>query len=837
MILCHSKKGCEILKWQGLLGILVVVLILTMSNTSSAVNNVNSTSLMYISGQKIAKDALNDKILDLTNSKRNLLITTAGSISFNSKDSTDSIQAIIDTFSNSNLTGEKGITYSNGNLILLNNPRELMYVLVSQKSNGDLYAKKYTINNNIIESSKTFYISISQMSEKQLTNVANILGRNIIRIANAWAVGCPPDLLAVTFSANDIRDVDIASYAMLKTFALTFGPSGFYYIIMPMNTTDLPMYGIFGFDVKSYYTNDPNLKHGEMVAICYNNTSKSGVLALMRTKIFDEDFKQRFSYETGIPWQHEKYFMWLLKLLQKDPKSLFEIEALKTIEEKDLKYLLSGVDKDYIKKLRDTQVSWATDIFPIINYSKMFNLGVETFNSVYNKGLFKIDELAKGYVGVVVPPYYCNVFGKYSLVGYIDGIYLAAKKLLKNAGYNEGGFTIRNILQIRNPWTWFSGIKTAFIKVEPESTKYYENTRNIDQLKISGIRIDIDPVKGALNTTKIFDISPAISSSFMVGNALIPAVAGIAYAWAANAPQSFITVIGRVGCICSLKYYDLAEYAWKKLPPSSQEYYIFIALVTPDETNRQISGRTTAFAVSPSQSTYYALPALRNAYADYSILILWDKIKNTGKAMLLYYNEKSMDELMTLEGYVSSKYSNRASLFWHLDKIYNEGIHHDILNSIISIEKVIPVTSKYLKELTTLGVDPIRMLMTYILSEISTLTRPPIQTMTIQFLHFPMIISKTSRIFNIHPYISHLKIYTFSYRHKFATATSLYRTNLAKKIQPLISNKKLNYPSTKNTSLIILLLLVFVIALLTSYVKRKTIVTSLNKILHKRHGK
>lgn len=26
----------------------------------------------------------------------------------------------------------------------------------------------------------------------------------------------------------------------------------------------------------------------------------------------------------------------------------------------------------------------------------MFNLGVETFNSVYNKGLFKIDELAKG---------------------------------------------------------------------------------------------------------------------------------------------------------------------------------------------------------------------------------------------------------------------------------------------------------------------------------------------------------------------------------------------------------------------------------------------------------
>lgn len=59
--------------------------------------------------------------------------------------------------------------------------------------------KKYTINNNIIESSKTFYISISQMSEKQLTNAANILGRNIIRIANAWAVGCPPDLLAVTF--------------------------------------------------------------------------------------------------------------------------------------------------------------------------------------------------------------------------------------------------------------------------------------------------------------------------------------------------------------------------------------------------------------------------------------------------------------------------------------------------------------------------------------------------------------------------------------------------------------------------------------------------------------
>jgi hypothetical protein len=104
-----------------------------------------------------------------------------------------------------------------------------------------------------------------------------------------------------------------------------------------------------------------------------------------------------------------------------------------------------------------------------------------------------------------------------------------------------------------------SSIVALFVKVDSASRATYAQTRDIDSLIINGVRTNTaynaSTNDYSLTTSAIRDISPSqiATGGFLGGSFVIPAVAGIQYAWAANAPYSYIRTIGRVGCICSTK--------------------------------------------------------------------------------------------------------------------------------------------------------------------------------------------------------------------------------------------------------------------------------------------
>ncbi len=210
-----------------------------------------------------------------------------------------------------------------------------------------------------------------------------------------------------------------------------------------------------------------------------------------------------------------------------------------------------GIDHDYIAGLSEASTTWNTDVIPVTDYEGMFALGQQAFNSAYSSGLFTAEDLATGNVAVVLAPYYVNLLNTYSLVGFIDGIVSAGQEALSAAGItNAVGFTIDNILQIRNPWTWSSNMIALFVKVDPASRATYAQTSDISSLAINGVKItttyNTETSDFSSTTSAIKDISPSqISTGTVLKGFVIPAVAGIQYAWAANAPYSYIRTIGR----------------------------------------------------------------------------------------------------------------------------------------------------------------------------------------------------------------------------------------------------------------------------------------------------
>ena len=133
---------------------------------------------------------------------------------------------------------------------------------------------------------------------------------------------------------------------------------------------------------------------------------------------------------------------------------------------------------------------------------------------------------------------------------------------------------------------------------------------------------------------------------------IIPAPAGLVYAWATGAPYSYIRTISRVGCICSTKEYDLSSYLQGQYPLGFGEFYILTALTALGETNRQISGRTTAWGVSPGMGTYYSVG--QTSDAGYQLIVtIWNSITNTGRSMLIAYNGQMVANAWGSAGYVN----------------------------------------------------------------------------------------------------------------------------------------------------------------------------------------
>ncbi len=721
------------MKKQIMLFIVAVVFILAITGASSAVTQVNTTSAQYAIGHNITDQALADSKLKLTQSNQNLLITTASTAKLNKKTTEDSVQAVVD--STKYLYKEQQITHGSGNLLTINDPNgPLWFAFVSDSANG-LMVKKFMVSKSgKITSTATVNIGTDSADFKNSIAALGTNGFAIANIANLWKAGAPADLMAMTFTNGNINQGTISNYASTKSFALKYTlpdgkMSGSNYVITTAGglDDDAAIYGAFQFnDIVFSIPGTP----GRTVFINYNGApdARSGTLAMVKVN----DLTSQFGTVTAGTLSEVKFNLWLLDKLQTNHQDeLFSVPAFKTVNEDNIKYLWydpalgygHGIDEGYINSLTDVAGGWTgvPTVIPITDYDGMAALGKDAFDYAFKtQNLFTIDDLANGRVALTVAPYYVNYLGTRSLVGFIDGVVRAANAELVLAGLpNAHGFTIDNILSIRNSWLWSSNIQSFFMKVDAASSQNYAQHRGenlaMNYLNINAVRstYTYDGVSyGAARVSR--DISPITindGQTGFLGGFIIPAPSGLTYAWSAGADYEFLRTIARVGCICSTREYDLSMILQEQYPLALNEIYIITALTNPGETNRQISGRTTPWGVSPGQGTYYSV----GQYSDsaYQLIVtIWNTVTQTGRSMLIKYDGTPIATEMGQEKDGYTIYKQENNMFWHLDIGWvNE---QDVIASSISTEKILSnMNQDFLISMNSAGSDPISYMLNY----------------------------------------------------------------------------------------------------------------------------
>jgi formylmethanofuran dehydrogenase subunit E-like metal-binding protein len=709
-----------------MLFIVAVVFILAITGASSAVTHVDTSSAQYAVGHNVTDQALADSKLKLSQSNQNLVITTASTAKLNNKTTEASVQAVVD--STKNLNGKRQITHGSGNLLTVNDPNgPLWFAFVSDSASG-LMVKKYSVSKSgTITSSATVNIGTTQ-SAADFKKAIAALGSNgfaIANIANLWKAGAPADLMAMTFTNGNINQGTISNYASTKSFALKY-PTGNNYIITTAGglDDDTAFYGAFQMNDIVFSTHGPA---GYTVFINFNGASpnRSGKLAMVKVN----DLISQFGAVTAGTLSEVKFNLWLLNKLQNNQQDeLFNVLAFKTVDEENIQYLWydpdlgygHGIDEGYIYGLTDVAGGWTgvSTVIPITDYDGMFDLGQDAFNYAFNsQHLFTIDDLANGRVALSVAPYYVNYLGTRSLVGFIDGVVRAANAALVNAGLPDAhGFTIDNILSIRNSWFWGSSIQSFFMKVDAASIQDYAQHRGenlaMNYLIINSVRstYTYDGVSYDVTRTSS-DISPKlIQNGNFLGNFIIPAPAGLTYAWSAGASYEYLRTIARVGCICSTREYDLSTILQGQFPLGPNEFYILTVLTNLGETNRQISGRTTAWGVSPGQGTYYSVG--QSADSAYQLIVtIWNSVTQTGRSMLIAYDGTPISTAMENDGYTIYRQEN--DLFWHLDHGWVD--EQDVIESSISAVVIhSDMNQDYLNVLNSAGLDPISYMLNYV---------------------------------------------------------------------------------------------------------------------------
>lgn len=728
-------KGGE--KMQKLMLLFAVTFIFAAASigASSAATPVNTDGVQYHVGQSVAQQALADKgagKLNLDTSNGNLLITTGSTAKLKGKTTEDSVQAIVD--STSKLNGKQQITYGSGNLLTINDPNgPLWYAMVSDTNSGLMAKLFYISQSGSIVSSKTVNIGTSQ-SKQSFQNAINTIGSNgfaVANIANLWKAGAPADLMAMTFTNRNINQNTIANYAETKGFALKYtnpngGMIGSNYIITTAGglDDDAPIYGSFGFSDIVFSTRGPV---GETAFINYNS-NYDGVLALMK----GNDLTHQFGTVTSGTLSNVQYNLWLLKKLNNSPQELFTVLAFKNVNQGNINYLWydpavgygHGISTNYINSLSNVAGGWSpvNNVIPVTDYNGMYYLGQDAFNyAFYTQHLFTADDLANGRVAVSLAPYYTNHLGTRSLVGFIDGLVRAANGALTAAGYsNAEGFTIDNILSIRNPWMWTDKIPAIFLATTEHSMNAYKmhhgENQAMNYIVLDSVKSTYSYNSGTGAYTYVRagqDLSPVnLKNGILSHGYIIPAPAGLLYAWSAGAPYSYLRTIARVGCICSTREYDLAMSLMGQYPLGSNEQYILTVLTGAGETNRQISGRTTAWGVSSGLGTYYSVGQTSNS-AYQLIVTIWNDVTQTGRSILIGYDSSVISNSMANDGYTGALYAQESDLFWHLDKVWN-GPESSVINSAITpYAYVNNVNLDFLNILNSPGLDPIDYMLNY----------------------------------------------------------------------------------------------------------------------------
>lgn len=728
-----------------MLFIVALSFILTITGTASAVTDVNTTSAQYQIGQQVTQQALADTTLNMRQADKNLVITTAGTAYLNGTTTEESAQAVVDK--TSALEDGQRITYGSGNLLIINDPDGPLWFTFISQTGTTLMAKTFTINQSgTITASKTVNIATTQTNAnfKDAITKLGSKGYNLAAIANLWAAGAPADLLITTYTTRAITPETISSYAEAKSFALKFTTPGIgnlnNYVITNAGgmDDDIGYYGTFGYSFSSTSSGTP----GETVFINYNTDSKTnartGTLVLMK----GNNLTNQFTSETGTSvvkgsLSEIKYDLWLLNKLKTDPASLFSVLAFKNVNENDIAYLWydssvgysHGIDEAYISGLTNVAGGWTpiNNILPTIDYNNMFSIGQQAFNAAYSAGLFNVVDLAAGRVAVVLPPYDADYLGTYSLVGLSDGVENAARTLLATSGYtNVAGFTIDNILFLRRGPMWRgSSIQLFFVNVDPSSITTYSQNRNIDSLIINAVKV----ASTYSNTTNAFsltasaikNISPSLIAAANknpndpVAKAADPSswfgnsdFGGTIYAWAGGVPYNYLSSLLMVGCISpETKEYDIATNLKNQYPLGPNEHYIVF-----NYPSSGVCTRTMLYGVSPSAGTYYATWTPTTAAYYSCILIIWNDLTNSGKAMLIQYDPTIITNEEKSDGYTA--YGSYNDPFWHLDKVWNNGSDAGVVASAISTVKTLNnMNQNFLDNLTTAS-NPVSYMLNYV---------------------------------------------------------------------------------------------------------------------------
>jgi cobalamin biosynthesis Mg chelatase CobN len=93
------------------------------------------------------------------------------------------------------------------------------------------------------------------------------------------------------------------------------------------------------------------------------------------------------------------------------------------------------------------------------------------------------------------------------------------------------------------------------------------------------------------------------------------------------------------------------------------------------------------------------------------ILIIWNELTNTGRAMLIQYDDVAITAAMENGRYTSTAYKQEADLFWHLDQVWGNGPDAGVLASVITVVKSITIDQTFLNYLTSAGLDSIEKML------------------------------------------------------------------------------------------------------------------------------
>jgi formylmethanofuran dehydrogenase subunit E-like metal-binding protein len=722
--------------------IIIVAALIFALTTCGAV----SATEAYDIGTDVTNNAGTD--LGITNSTSPddaLVITTAGSASYNGGTTEDSLQGVVDTTNT--------ITPGNGNLITLNDPNGALEFTFVKKTGTSLLAKKYTATQsgssyNLIGSIPV-YIS-SDMTQEQWNTATQQLGSNaftLISIANAWANGAPNDLLKIAGYSGGVSEGLISAYAMSKSFVqnypLNTDKQSYHVLVTPGGgDDDVPMF--FMDDVPLKWVTSGSIKYynyyamnngnpNENTYIWWDRSVNTGNLILWKPNTQNKiDFGAFMTASLG----ELQYNNYLLGLLTTNPGKLIDIENAVQINKANFDYLWGTVDSTTYTPGHGIDRTYIAGLAPITynvgnglktddsQYTKWLAVGQAALNAAngaidaYNlahgttMGHFTKDDL------VITSAGYVLVNGE-STLGALDGV------------MSIGGTTLENLLSLKRAiWNplWFAFVKkpTSYVQLSGTSVP---NDLNAIMVKFSGFDANNNPL---FTVSSVNDISANTLATYLKDS--VPAkdlantfgggvqdkpyfqqdfyIISVANLWAVNAPYDFMKSAIGGGCPGSglTQGYSIANYVMTKFPLGLGEQYIGISVLAHCKEQALMD----SLGLSPAAGTYYTTGVqLPKSDLTSGVFVIWNKITQTGHAILLNFDSNVANGMQTQDltaingGNVAGlHYSSMYWAIWWIEKAFPGGSREVQLNTAFTVVRDIPLTQASFNALVAAGENP-----------------------------------------------------------------------------------------------------------------------------------